>query len=341
MNQGRTVNEVRIVSFVNKGGHRPAFEAVLQRCLSQNGVIFVRKSATRSADFFLMIEDDVVGFIASVARNVIVGRRTVGLFFRPGVCFRRGRPKYWLKRLTFSLLRSVPRTAVLTILPFYVDPRFQQVATGWIYDPQLWDLPVVEPCSTTPSTELNDLVELHSKGRTVVVALGLQNRTKGFDRFVDIWCCSTALRDRFLFIAAGQVDQRSRSSAARFVSSGGVLLDRYISDSELLQLYSLSDFVWCCYSPDYDQSSGIFGRAFQFGKPTISRAGSLISSLATGLNHPCLHVPFEQPSQVADLMLSWRPRVPEKRELSATVHQMRKNDMSTLLVAFGCRPSTG
>ena len=43
-----------------------------------------------------------------------------------------------------------------------------------------------------------------------------------------------------------------------------------------VSLMRQADLLWCCYNPIYDQSSGIFGRAIQIGRPTIVRKGSCL-----------------------------------------------------------------
>jgi hypothetical protein len=54
----------------------------------------------------------------------------------------------------------------------------------------------------------------------------------------------------------------------------------------LVALYKVSDVVWACYSPEYDQSSGELGRALQYKKAVIVRARSIAENLAA--NSECL-----------------------------------------------------
>ena len=55
--------------------------------------------------------------------------------------------------------------------------------------------------------------------------------------------------------------------------------NRFVSEEELIALYASSDLVWAFYDEEYDQASGIFGRALQFGVPSIIRSGSLVDRL--------------------------------------------------------------
>ena len=43
----------------------------------------------------------------------------------------------------------------------------------------------------------------------------------------------------------------------------------------MLALYSIADLAWCFYSPEYDQASGILGRALQFSVTPVVRKGSV------------------------------------------------------------------
>jgi hypothetical protein len=47
-----------------------------------------------------------------------------------------------------------------------------------------------------------------------------------------------------------------------------------------MSLFRAADAAWCCYPPERDLSSGIFGRAVQFGIAPIVRQGSVLGVLA-------------------------------------------------------------
>ena len=77
--------------------------------------------------------------------------------------------------------------------------------------------------------------------------------------------------------------------------AGGVFVDRQLRDDEILPIYAMADVVWTCYRPDYDQSSGIFGRAIQLDKPTIVRRESYLAVLQAGLGKQGYAVPYADP----------------------------------------------
>lgn len=55
--------------------------------------------------------------------------------------------------------------------------------------------------------------------------------------------------------------------------------DRIVTDDEILRLYKVADLAWCCYAPDYDQASGVFGRALQTGVEPVVREGRVLSDI--------------------------------------------------------------
>lgn len=324
-----------LISF-SEDGHREAYDRLLVSALVEYGIVLKKNNDHATVDFFAMLDDNVFSFVASVAKNIFLGRRTVGLFFRSGECFKTG-AKYRLKRLIFQFLKYAPRTVVLTILPFWIEPRFEQIADGWIYDPQLWDLDYLSTLPGDSHQEMVETISATANGRKIIIALGAQNRIKGFAEFANIWLSSETLRSQFLFVGAGKVSDECIPSADVFAKTGGVLFDFVISDHQLLALYEVSDAVWTCYAPDYDQSSGIFGRAFQKGKPALVRAGSRIATLASGLGHPILGLPFDEPDTAAEMITSWRPTAVEQETISRKIKNIRNADLKTLSSAFGLR----
>ena len=260
----------------------------------------------RDPILFLTLDDHPLRFVIAATLRSVVGRRTVALFLRPGECFLRGRLKCRLKRVIFRVVSKLPRTAILTILPFSVEPRFAQVATDWIADPHLWDLSVIAPPQATGIDELPKTVRDAAAGRCVVLALGGQSRIKGFDFFSHLWCHSAQIRKKFLFCAAGAVAPECKSAMERMRAAGGLVIDRRLENIELLNLYEHADIVWSVYAPDYDQASGIFGRAFQFDIPSIVRLGSFLDKLAVEYDYKCLAVPFDDSAEAAARLLTWK-----------------------------------
>jgi hypothetical protein len=74
-----------------------------------------------------------------VATDVLMGRVTAGLLFRPSPALREKGLPHHVKRWILQAIRLIGVRAV-TILPFSVEPQFARIAASWIYDPQFWDL---------------------------------------------------------------------------------------------------------------------------------------------------------------------------------------------------------
>jgi hypothetical protein len=237
----------------------------------------------------------------------LLGRTTLGLLFNPMSALLGGSLKARIKRTLLFILKRNPFVTTLTILPFYVEPHLYKVSDGWIYDFQLWDLSsgqlanfndLKNPTTSDIGSPLMSRVNDFSRGRNVVTSLGVQSKIKGVDGLV-----SAALllnSEKYCFVIAGTQDKYAKE-LIESVSPGSILsIDRYLDDSELLELYACSAFIWCCYHPLYDQASGIFGRASQFGVCSILRSGSAIHKIAKTEGFPHLAI-----SNAADMPLSF------------------------------------
>ena len=290
-------------------GHHPEYDAVLGRELSALGVDVVftnRLAVALAADrvLFAMIDGNWRVFLpCALLSCVLTRRRVAGLFFRVGECFRPGL-KYRLKRFAFHGLRAAPRTRVLSIGPFSVAPHYAEVAWEWAPDPQLWDRQVFAHLRDRRSTPLSDEIVARAGGRPIVIALGEQNVSKGFTCFCDVWGSAPELRERRLLVAAGRVAPQVRDEAEGMRQAGGVVIDRYLSAEELSSLYNVADFIWAAYHPNYDQASGIIGRAFQFGVPVVLRRGSLMAALMRELGHATVEIDFDDPVEAARRVLA-------------------------------------
>lgn len=331
---------VNSISFSNDG-HRAAYDRVLAAALDPYGISIRSNADHATTDFFPMLDDDIPAFVSRTIRNIAFGKSTVGLFFRPLECFLKTHAKYRLKRIAFQMLRRLPNTRIITILPFAIDDRFHTVASDWIYDPQFWDLEY-QPKEIRGGNvgHLSQTIRHLAGQRRILVALGSQYRIKGYDFFSRIWSEQPEIRKHYLFVAAGSVAEECRKSAHRFVEAQGLLIDRYISDKEMFELYNIADAVWSCYTPDYNQSSGIFGRAFQFAKPSVVREDTLLLRLAKTLQYPSLSLPFGD-TQTASLRLTtWTPERADPLNIKLKIEQMRKRDLDTLANALNNRRSS-
>lgn len=316
-------------------GHRREYISLFQQMAARGGV----ESETRllrfsdvlssQAVFSPMLEEHTAKFLVVAALRALLGRRSCALMFRPGEAVRSSAPKHVAKKWLLKVARILSPVTVVTIMPFDLDPAFAKIADDWIHDPQLWDLaPDDQAAETALAREVRDA----AMGRPVVVALGAQSRDKGFDFLTDAWDARPDLRKAQLFVAAGKVARASKEKAARFAEQAGFLVDRFVTDEELRDLYREAALVWACYSPDYDQASGIFGRAVQTGKPVVIRRGAYVQHLAEILEHPALPVPWDDVEGVAAALAAPPPPVAKP---AAKVQAMRERSAAVLSRALG------
>lgn len=269
----------RIVSIYSKStrGHRDAYLNYVSDILPCQQVGLARAWSRVGPVFFLMIEDSFALYVVTALLRSLWGRRTAGLLFRPGPAAEGTSLRLRAKRLILKMLKMLPTVRTLTIVPFSIASHFAEIADDGIYDLQLWDFGsdtasdlLAEHAAIAPA-ELTDA----AGERGVVGAIGTQDVNKGYDVFASLWLANPDLRKHVLFASGGQVAAPLSEIARRFEAEGGFAVNRFISDDELLGFYASCNMIWCYYSPDYDQASGVLGRAIQFGVPVIVRAGSL------------------------------------------------------------------
>jgi hypothetical protein len=229
---------------------------------------------------FATIDDEPGSFVALATLRALLGRRTTGIYLRPHSCIAAWATGPWrLKRTLFRMLRRLARVQVLSIIPFDLRPELAEICDDWICDPEHWDVVTRRTWTGLPRSGLSERVERAAGGRSIVALPGWIGSRKGVDDLELQWM---ALREaeRPLVVIAGPVEDDARACVERLRQSGAFVEDRRLADDELFSLYGIATAVWCRYAPDYDQSSGVFGRALQFGVPAIVREGSLLEDWA-------------------------------------------------------------
>ena len=275
-------------------GHRAEYVAFLGDIFAVRRARFNWRVLVDPNPVLVPLIEDGLGIYALVGLlRSLIGQRTAGFLFRPGTAISSQTLRHRGKRLVLRLLRLLPKVQTLTILPFVVEPRFAEIADGWIYDPQIWDLHWPAPKKdASDGGALAEAIRRSAKGRKICCAVGRQDTAKGFDQFAALYAAKAPLRDAMLFAYGGKVAATCENAAAEFSAAGGYSVNRFIADAELLDFYACADIVWCAYAPDYDQASGILGRAMQLGIPVVVRNGSLIHRLCQSEALP--FVPYDQ-----------------------------------------------
>jgi hypothetical protein len=265
-------------SFGSLEGHRGELYEVLARLFTTTRTrSFGRALCSRDPVLIPTIEASLLQFLVLSCLRSLLGRRTAAFLLRPRPLIEPDSIRHRIKRMVMRLLIRIDQIRVILFLPFEVEPRFAAIANDWIYDPQLWDLHFPATIAVPlDRRHLASSVRDAAGQRRVCLALGRQDHDKGFDAFVKLYADNAELRDRFLFVSGGSIAPELKSCAARLAALGGLVIDRHVDRDELVELYRSADLVWCSYAPDYDQASGIFGRALQMGLPSVVRAGSLL-----------------------------------------------------------------
>jgi len=320
----------------SEDGHRRSYLDFFTRTFKGRRVTRGEVWLARQPVFFLMIEENFAFFVLAATFRAVLGRRTVGLLFRPLPALRGKGLRLVTKRTILSWLKRMRSVATLAILPFSVEPEFARIATGWIYDPQLWDLNEVDRAVGTVRPGDNSFLApaIRQAGeRKVVVAVGRMDRAKGFDSFARAYARSPDIRSHALFMSCGAINEGVARDRTMLIEAGGIVYDRELTDRELLEVYGAADVVWCCYAADYDQASGILGRAVQLGLPVIVRAGSLIERLCQEEAAPYLAI---DPVRFNTLPAIAR-RTPDRGATLAA--KMAQHSLSVLARALGVPPA--
>lgn len=319
-------------------GHRAEYYALLDAELRALGFVpeFTsepRRLLAARRTFFAMIDENLALFVLCALATLLPGRLVAGLFFRAGECFDSS-PKHVLKLRVFRFLRSLPKVRVLTILPFFVSERFAEVALGWIYDPQLWDLETIGRTKLTAETALWKDIRNRADKRRIIVALGAQNTSKGFDYLADIWASIPEFRESFLVVVAGNVAHTSRSRVQPLIESGAIVINRFVTQEEMASLYEVADFIWGAYDPRYDQASGIIGRAFQLNRPSIVRRGSYMARLMAELGGRYIEIDFNEASGAAREITDRASALEDTGPATDMVRSMRLHSLQTIAEAL-------
>ena len=288
---------------------------------------------------FTSLDDGMYAFAAVSLMRSLAGRPTAALFLRAQKCFDSGNWRYGLKRHAFATMRRLPHLTIATITPFDVAPRYAEVANVGVCDPQYWDRYADLAIRQPTTTDLSALVLAHASGRQICCALGSIGTGKGLRFLAETLESYPEITEKILIVCAGHVPYHGLELARRLEKAGALLIGRFLTDAELESLYSVADVVWACYAPDYDQASGIFGRALQFGIPPLVRQGSVIEAFATSNGVRSISVRFGSRRELSRSLLSMCSHKPPKigsspTDLTKLVGEWRRQFENTIRAAL-------
>lgn len=319
----------------NVGGHRSSYQTFLASQLRLTPVVG-QIDWTLAARFFgarqLLLATigpttSARAILVAVARACF-GKRTVAICMGRDWYEQPTKPR--LSALVFGLFRFLDardKLKVFVIIPHELMPEAAATTSGSVLDLCLWDQ--LDADTDQRETSLSNAAKDLAAGRPIVVYLGKASRRKGYGELVAL---AERVRGRALIVSAGVVAPECEQDAVALRESGMMVEDRRVSEGELTSLYGVADYVWCHYAESSNElSSGIFGRALQFGKSVVVRPGSYLDRLANYLEYPVLHdlAPElergigELPTQTGPI----QPGFPQKHE---RLRQMASESMELL-----------
>ena len=282
----------------NLTGHGFDQLTAIRDLLSESGIASVHKRNlwphvfTRSPVLFPSLDGFLLVFLIVAPVRALFWSRTVAIWHRPKSSTAGPGLKHYVKRCAVRLIKYVPLVAIISVQRPELQREIAGLVTDWIYQTVQWHKPLKVQQAPDDPSHFEETIRLHAGRRAILIYLGLIDRAKGFEFFVELLKEAVRSGDMFAFVAAGTIKHDSADVARRFINAGGLLVDRYISDCEFLAGVELADWVWACYRPDNDQNSGIFGLAYQAGRRVIVRSGSFVARMAADLEYPIIEVRY-------------------------------------------------
>ena len=148
---------------------------------------------------------------------------------------------------------------------FVMDKLNSLDAVDYIYDPQLWDLGVFGKCEEKPSELDIEGRKFLDGGKKVLLVLGALNNKRSVDELI---AGLTELSKMYQFVFAGVIREEYLN---KLYGHDIILINRYVTDEEIMYLYNMADIVYAYYAQDVNRPSGIFGRAVQLDKFVLIR----------------------------------------------------------------------
>ena len=288
------------------GGHRDGYASTFS---AMTGLKIYRKN-NRIQDlkamiypkvlFTLCIEDGVLSFFIISLLRSLLQKKTIGLMMSPWDCFRPNKVKDIFRRYAFLILKKISHVKTICIVPFDLDERYRKIADYWIYDPEFWDTHVPEVVRMAPQVVCSKTKNAENR-KLDLLYFGRVDSEKGFDLLARLFLENKELFLKFNLSIVGEVSESTMLTANQMRQAGAHVVDEFVSDERMFEYIRESSLLWCCYSPDYDASSGVFGRAIQFNKLPLIRKNSRLMDLAATLGKDVITIEF---GNIDDALLS-------------------------------------
>lgn len=295
---------------VNLDGHRGLYSKAIGHIMPSRQITgragfktFHELLKAKKTIIFLTIEDSIFFYIFCAFVRGVLGRKTIGLSLYAVKQKHNIDLKGILKIYIMRVLSMVDNINTVSIIPFDIHPPLQRFCSFWIYDPAFWDLMVKGVDSSVIGEDVISSIK-RSTGNKIVLYLGSLDNRKGFDDFVKASKCANNKNAQLSFIAAGhQGINVSKVDIDEFKSSKGYLINRRLTENEVLILQESADVFWALYPKSFDQSSGICGRGFQLRKPVIVRSFSFAEKIMNKIGANIISINDYNASYVVDIIL--------------------------------------
>ena len=171
-----------------------------------------------------------------------------------------------IKRLIFLFIKYCSNTKIISIHRGHkYEKKMHRYVSDFIYDPQLWDLKLLNFSQIIPDEVKVDLFKSNKKKVLVAGSFNEQRSRKELIEYLET-------NTDFIFIIAGKIDIEDYKHLKLFKNC--ILINRYNSNEELFYLLNNCDIVYCFYTNN--RPSGFFGRALQLNKNIIVRKNSFL-----------------------------------------------------------------
>ena len=171
--------------------------------------------------------------------------------------------KSLVKRFLFYVLKKYSSTEILSIHKKHKKTsKLAPYVNDFIFDPQLWDLKILNIISEKPKEIVNDDI-FNKKNDLPILVAGRFDAQRSKNELISYLKKGA----KYNFIIAGKIDDQDLVEIKSLENC--TIINRFISNEELIYLYEKCYSVYCFYSND--RPSGFFGRALQFNKPIIVR----------------------------------------------------------------------
>jgi hypothetical protein len=252
-----------------EGGHRAAYMRFIEKKYGATRVNLCGALLSRKPVLFLMAEERSFFVIFAMLLRRLLGVRTVALLFRLRPLISGYSVVSSIKRTVLKFIKRSDRYGFISIIPSQIYPDVLTVCRYSIFDFQFWD------CLDRAGLPL----ARDEKGMAV---LGRQDAEKGFTFITSFLTNFKIIEQLGVFGKISAECEYFLPDIRRLIPTADVR-NGFVSDDEIFDAYLKYKYVWCCYSPLYDQSSGILGRAIQFGNVPVVRAGSISESYCDAL----------------------------------------------------------